>query len=360
MGNCDSSVCNEPSTALEVSNDNEVLSSVHKGSVLGMTSSFNNNCFYTCGDDKRIAKIGVTVDRWKVQKYFDGHVKSVNRVCINDDGTCLWSAARDLSLKQWNISCDEYSDNSKQCLQTFSEAHTLNIADLTINKNGDRLFSGSRDYSVKIWDTQTGKCISEFKAPRNVVTCLTIDGIIDTLLYQGSEDLCVRVWDTRSPSRLPAMHITDYIYFPTSICLHSSKNLLVTGCKGFNSTGCEIKLMDLRMAGRVVTEYRGHGQDVTNCKIYDDSILSCSKDGSVCIWGIDECAQRVTTMYKNKVVDDKLYTGISLIGADSTLKFVVSSFDGSITLMTYDKTLSKLSSVPLSEAYFYASNAYQP
>ena len=351
MGNCNSDVHND-SVRRALSNDIEILSSIHKGSILGMASSIKDRCFYTCSDDKRIAKIGINNNNWRVQKYFDGHVKSVNRICINEDNTILWSASRDLSLKQWDITCDGSTENSKKCLQTFDNAHTLNIADVTTNKKGDRVFSGSRDYTVKIWDTHTGKCTSEFSVPRNVVTCLTMDATDDTLLYQGSEDLCVRVWDIRSSSRQPVMHLNDYVYFPISICLHSSKNYLVTGSKGFNSTGCELKLMDLRMSGKVVTEFKGHSQDVTGCKFYDNYILSCSKDGSVYIWEIDENIQQVTTKYKNKALDDKLFTGISLVDADSKLKFTVSSFDGSITLMCYNKAVNTLSSEILSEAYF--------
>ncbi len=359
MGNCNTSPYNDSSTSVEVV-DVETLNSIHNGSILGMVSSNKDCCFYTCSDDKRIAKISFSqfegINKWIVQDYLEGHKKSVNRICINDDNTILWSAARDLSLKQWNISNDEIINSSNKCLQTLDNAHTLNIADVTMNKKGDRMFSGSRDYTVKIWDTTVGKCISEFKAPRNVVTCLSIDAGNDTLLYQGSEDLCVRVWDVRSFSRQPVMHMNDYVYFPISMCIHSSNHYLATGCKGFNSTGCELKLMDLRKAGNVVTEYKGHSQDVTGCKFYDDCVLSCSKDGSVYIWGIDESTNQITTTYKNKMIDDKLYTGISLIRDDSKLNFVVSSFDGSITQMSYNKALNKLSSTILSKAYFTQQN----
>lgn len=353
MGNCNSGVYNDSVSATELNNDIEVLSSIHKGSILGMASSLKDRCFYTCSDDKRIAKIVLDSNKWRVQKYFDGHVKSVNRICINEDNTSLWSASRDLSLKQWNVTYDESGENCEKCLQTFANAHTLNIADVTTNKNGDRVFSGSRDYSVKIWDTQNGKCTSEFTVPRNVVTCLTIDASDDTLLYQGSEDLCVRVWDIRSSSRQPVMQLSDYVYFPVSVSLHSSKNYLVTGSKGFNSTGCELKLMDLRMSGKVVTEFKGHSQDVTGCKFYENCIVSCSKDGSVYIWEMnDDAPQQVTTTYKNKVLEDKLFTGVSLVDAGSKLKFTVSSFDGSITLMCYNKAVNTLSSEILSESYF--------
>ena len=41
----------------------------------------------------------------------------------------------------------------------------------------------------------------------------------------------------RAPATQPAVHITGYVYFPTSISLHEDEQLLATGCKGFEGVG---------------------------------------------------------------------------------------------------------------------------
>ena len=147
------------------------------------------------------------------------------------------------------------------------------------------IFSGSRDYSVKGWDIETGQCITEFSSPRNIVTVMEFSPTNENILFQGSEDLCIRVWDTRESSRQPAMHLTGYIYFPLCMDIHNNSNIIATGCKGFNSVGCEVKFWDIRNPSQFLFECKGHTQDVTGCKFNKSSecntFVSVSKDGSI-------------------------------------------------------------------------------
>lgn len=108
------------------------------------------------------------------------------------------------------------------------------------------------------------------------------------MLYQGAEDLFVRVWDTRSsPHQPPAQVISGYVYFPVSMDVHSDGHLLATGCKGFDSVGCTVKVWDLRNTAQLVADYTGHSQDVVGCKfshLNPDLLISASKDGSIRVW----------------------------------------------------------------------------
>ena len=106
--------------------------------------------------------------------------------------THLWSASRDLSIRQWDVA-------SGTCVQTYKDCHELNITAVDVNPAGTQVASGSRDYYVKLFDVETAKCIGNFFARRNVVTSLKYDPV-SPVVYQGSEDLCVRGWDTRSVS----------------------------------------------------------------------------------------------------------------------------------------------------------------
>ena len=142
----------------------------------------------TCSDDNRIAvlKNDHHSNAYSVVHYLVGHDKAVNKITMNND--ILWSASRDLSLRQWNI-------RDGQCLQTINKAHELNIVAVVTSTDNGTVYSGSRDYSVKVWDSEKGVCKQQYQVPRNIVTSLEIGK--EHLLYQGSEDLCVRVWDTR-------------------------------------------------------------------------------------------------------------------------------------------------------------------
>ena len=120
------------------------------------------------------------------------------------------------------------------------------------------------------------------------------------ICFQGSEDLCLRVWDTRLSSHQPAMHITGYVYFPLciSICPGNENSYVATGCKGFNSVGCTVKVWDIRSShSTLLVECSGHEHDVNSCQFFSASeLLSASKDGTMRLWNIQgnessECAK---------------------------------------------------------------------
>lgn len=61
------------------------------------------------------------------------------------------------------------------------------------------------------------------------MTALEFEPKENALLYQGSEDLCIRVWDTKSSNKQPCIHITNFVYFPLSLAVHSDGNYLAAG-----------------------------------------------------------------------------------------------------------------------------------
>ena len=93
----------------------------------------------------------------------------------------------------------------------------------------------------------------------------------DSLVYQASEDLHVFGWDIRTPtsfssssgnsssstttgtttttttSSSASIVLGGLVYFPTSMDVEIGGNLVVVGCKGFDSIGCDVKIYDIRM-----------------------------------------------------------------------------------------------------------------
>ena len=258
---------------------------------------------------------------------FNGHTKAVNRLFVDGKRGHIWSVSRDLSVKQWLASNDD-NTASGECLQTFSDAHELNLTAVAMDEegNGEYVYTGSRDYSVKQWDVSAGKCVTTFAQPRNIVTALNVGstghGISAGLLYQASEDLKVRVWDPRvggtSSHAQPAAELTGFVYFALCMDIHSNGFNLATGCKGFNSVGCEMKLGDLRYPTKPVCEGRRHSQDVTACKFIESTsttrsssssssslCASCCKDGSVRLWDVNsggELLEEVAMLSTSKYV----------------------------------------------------------
>jgi WD40 repeat protein len=208
--------------------------------------------------------------------------------------------------------------------------------------NGETVYSGSRDYHMKGWNTETGAKVVDFSVPRNIITTMTTNSS-GSMVFQGSEDLCVRAWDVRSSAKTPAVHLTSYVYFPLSISMHSNDYYMVTGCKGFDGVGCEVKLWDLRKTAAPAMEMHGHQHDVTGCtfsKSIEHRIVSASKDGSICVWDTSTGSDGTSAATKHskdpqgyQVTTGKYYTSlIQSNRSNSTSEtYYIGSFDGSVS-----------------------------
>ena len=207
-------------TSAEV-NTSGNLPSVCQGGILDI--GVDGDTLACCSEDKSICHFD-----WREcahnyaslkKTFLNGHQKAVNAICIRNGK--IYSVSRDLSIRIWDVS----SASLSSCVEN---AHELNIVDIHVNQDANRFVTGSRDYSVKIWDPQSALAVREYSSPRNVVTCLSF-GRDDSLIYQGSEDLSVRIYDSRSSSKIPVKQLSEYIYFPISIDIHSSGHYLATG-----------------------------------------------------------------------------------------------------------------------------------
>lgn len=170
---------------------------------------------------------------------------------------------------------------------------------------------------------------------------------------QGSEDLCIRAWDTRSSNSQPAFHINGFVYFPLSIsvCPTDGGVYIAAGCKGFNSVGCNVKVWDIRSTNAsLMADMSGHDHDVNACTFLNSSqVLSASKDGTMRLWNpqSSQDGSAETTRYCSE--DNLQYTSIgyynpgnSSSSADEPLKFVVGSFNGSLTECSFSPSTDSI------------------
>lgn len=247
---------------------------------------------YTCSDDKT-----ALVHQWRrsdstnrktkqnfpVVAKWHGHKRAVNKV-IHGVKETFFTCSRDLTIKQWK-------KDSETAVSTL-EGHTLTISSLAESSDGRALASGSRDTTVRIWDPTASKEIVRNTTSRNLVTCLQWLPSNCSILAQGSEDLKLRLWDVRSGIMKASQTYSGYVYFPLCMDISGDGHLLMTGSKGFNSVGCEIRIWDLRM-NKQMLELRGHDQDVKECFFLSfgngkTKIISGSKDRTIRIWDINK------------------------------------------------------------------------
>ena len=148
--------------------------------------------------------------------------------------------------------------------------------------------------------------------------------------------------------------------------LHSDGNHLAAGCKGFDNTGCEVKLIDLRNISQFVGEYKGHSHDVTGVKFStsqhgeseQDLLISSSKDGSVYVRDNKRSNKQEDCVLASHLTGKNL-TSLDVFPINSSENkhtFAVGATDGSLQLMSYSSKHANEIKVDFATAeYFDAS-----
>lgn len=111
------------------------------------------------------------------------------------------------------------------------------------------MVSGGRDQTTRLWDVETQKQLTFRKIDRNVVTYLEWLPNSQDRFIELSEDLTLRLWDIKIKPFKPTIEVKIGTNFATTCDISTSENRalnIVTGHRGFNNEGAEIKLWDLR------------------------------------------------------------------------------------------------------------------
>lgn len=258
----------------------------------------------TCSDDKTaiLHKRSNNNDEMSVTRTWKGHTRAVNKIIQGKNN--VFTCSRDLTIKQWTKESDE-------AVGTFT-GHTLTISAISEKTDGTLIASGSRDTTVRVWDSTTSKEITRNTTSRNLVTCMEWLPENSSILVQGSEDLKLRLWDVRTNIIKSSQTFTGYVYFPLCMSISNDGNRIMTGSKGFNGVGCEIRVWDIRMNKQYI-ELSGHQQDVRECHFLQreecnnsnsDIIVTASKDKTIRLWDIGKYTQEEqdNTVNSNKCV----------------------------------------------------------
>ena len=256
---------------------------------LGITSTYDE--ILTCSDDRTaiLHKRSNNNGEISITRTWKGHKRAVNKIIQGKNN--VFTCSRDLTIKQWTKESDE-------AVGTFT-GHTLTISAISEKTDGTLIASGSRDTTVRVWDSTTSKEITRNTTSRNLVTCMEWLPENSSILAQGSEDLKLRLWDFRTNIIKSSQTFTGYVYFPLCMSISNDGNRIMTGSKGFNGVGCEIRIWDIRMNKQYI-ELSGHQQDVRECYFLQheednnsnsDIIVTASKDKTIRLWDIGKYNQ---------------------------------------------------------------------
>lgn len=107
------------------------------------------------------------------------------------------------------------------------------------------LATGARDYETILWDIEDQKETHKSRIDRNMVTDMKWMPTDHNIFLQCSEDLRIRLYDIREGLEV-VMETTVGTNFAGTCDIDHSGTYIVTGHRGFNNSGCYVKLWDVR------------------------------------------------------------------------------------------------------------------
>ncbi|KAF5185490.1 Jingubang-like protein [Thalictrum thalictroides] len=167
------------------------------------------------------------------------HVDAVSSLVLSKDGSLLYSASWDRTLKIWKTS-------DFRCLESVSNAHDDAINAIALSNNG-YVYTGSADNKIKVWKKVPGdkkhSLVDTLEKHPSGVNALALSNDGSTL-YSGACDRSILVWEK-------------------------------DGGGGGAESGCHMV---------VVGALRGHTKSILCLTLVSDLVCSGSADKTVRIW----------------------------------------------------------------------------
>ena len=158
--------------------------------------------------------------------------KKLNQVCLISEQKVV-TCSRETVIKVWDL------EGGEDCVQKLT-GHEMPVS--SVDYRNGRVASGGRDCTTRVWDIEKGKSVCKGKIDRNLVTANR--WITDDTFIQLSEDLHMRLFDARTKNLKPVKAVKMGDNFATTLDVFEDR-LLVTGHRGFNDSGADVKLWDL-------------------------------------------------------------------------------------------------------------------
>lgn len=250
-----------------------LMTTLSDGHVLGGFLAVHDDKLFT---GERVIRIWNCTNHESVTALTAGaHTNRITclRFYDDNDGSKLYSAGIDRTIKVWNGS-DDFS------LLATLFGHQLTVTCLHVDADTGKLYSGSADRTVKVWRISDFSLITTLTRHTSGVVCIAIH---DRKCYTGGDDSRVCVWDCVNDSLIATLRG----HTSTVSCLSIHGDKLYSGSHDF--TIRVWNCTDLTY----IKELRGHSSGITCLAIYDDDagdakLYSGSYDHTIKVWNCSD------------------------------------------------------------------------
>ncbi|RHY80931.1 hypothetical protein DYB37_001605 [Aphanomyces astaci] len=144
-------------------------------------------------------------------KWLKGHKLPVTSVCATEDGSAIYSAAKDGSILKWSIGeqgvtktklvvpFDDEADTDASKTPTKKQQkkvpdHKKTILALAVSSDSKFVASGGVDKILRVWDGASNELLESFKGHRDAISSLAFRKKAH-MLFSGSYDRTVKHWN---------------------------------------------------------------------------------------------------------------------------------------------------------------------
>jgi predicted Zn finger-like uncharacterized protein len=220
--------------------------------------------------------LATTFPRQRLQAVWEkttlqGHAAPVNALAFHPDGRRLLSAARDNSLRLWDI-------ETGQTLKVL-EGHQQAVNTLAIDLSGERAVSGSLDKTVRVWNLAKGELLHNFEGHTENISAVAISPDGRYVLSAG-RDATLRLWDLNTRKQI--RQLEGHQGFVTALAFSPDGLYALSG--GWDKT---LRVWDLS-SGLCVQALEGHSENLTAVVFSPDGLYAASgsSDKSIRTWAL--------------------------------------------------------------------------
>ncbi|KAL1550920.1 protein JINGUBANG-like [Salvia divinorum] len=161
----------------------------HVDAVAALAATADGTLLYSASWDRSI-KIWRTSDFKCVESVQNAHDDAINAVVLSGDGH-VYTGSADRRIKVWRID----GIDQKHSLVSTLEKHKSAVNALALSGDGAVLYSGACDRSIIVWERDGGAAhmavAGALRGHTKAILCLAVVGEV---LCSGSADKTVRVW----------------------------------------------------------------------------------------------------------------------------------------------------------------------
>ncbi|MEP2025142.1 MAG: caspase family protein [Reichenbachiella sp.] len=188
-----------------------------------------------------------------------GHTAAINSVKYAPDGSAVYSASDDKSIKMWDV-------KTGVDINTFN-AHTAPVRCMELSNDGQLLVSGDLEGNLLLWDAKSGQVKTTISAH---------DGSVNTVKFtkdqqymvSGGDDKMLKVWNLQGDTLKTIKGFNASIQ---AIGISPDGTRIISG--GYKNNGVELLLVDLDK-GKIIDDVLNHIAGSGAAQAYAKTIMT--------------------------------------------------------------------------------------